>query len=347
MNQRETKSESPGRPNDQHGGGHGHVDPPRIDPLAMRLRQARKDARLSLRVVAKSAGISLSYLTKLEHGEVKQPSLRVLRGLAAAIDVSPSELLKMAGYPVEGTVAPETLLGPLARVITEQPLTPSEAGELASYLRFIRERTGRTVSAPVTSPADSPGTGTPIPTADDGLEVFAGVVGKVDTQHRLLKALDRVCDKSEHAIVVKVYELGRSNHGTFETVGEQMGINPDEARDVEQWVRRKLRVYLAPANSEAAQRARDAIRQTLDSDEIRIAELYYGLSLDFPLPEDITWIASQLGLYEEEAGRLLEQLERKLRRSSDFGISSEEDDDALRDEGAALGEALTSRGSRG
>ena len=57
------------------------------------LRAQRKLANLSLRQLADSAKISNPYLSQLERG-MHEPSIRVIRALAQALNVSPEELLE-------------------------------------------------------------------------------------------------------------------------------------------------------------------------------------------------------------------------------------------------------------
>lgn len=60
--------------------------------IGQRLREVRHWRRKSLRVVAELAGISESYLSRLERGERQVDSRSLLEALATALEVSPSEL---------------------------------------------------------------------------------------------------------------------------------------------------------------------------------------------------------------------------------------------------------------
>ena len=61
------------------------------------LRAQRKLANLSLRQLADSAKISNPYLSQLERG-MHEPSIRVIRALAQALNVPPEELLERFGW---------------------------------------------------------------------------------------------------------------------------------------------------------------------------------------------------------------------------------------------------------
>ena len=60
------------------------------------IRQQRRIADLSLRELASLTSVSNAYLSQIERG-LHQPSLRVLRAIADALDVTPTTLLTQAG----------------------------------------------------------------------------------------------------------------------------------------------------------------------------------------------------------------------------------------------------------
>src|SRR5512147_2506808 len=78
---------------------------PAIGPLLRRTRQIRA---LSASDVARAAGISAAYLSKLEHDAVKKPSPPVLHQLSEALAVPYAELMRASGYPVPGEPAAPT-----------------------------------------------------------------------------------------------------------------------------------------------------------------------------------------------------------------------------------------------
>lgn len=62
------------------------------------IRKRRMDRKLSLRDVAAAAGISVSYLTQIEHGRRGIPGVPILKRMAPLYKVPLQELLKQAGY---------------------------------------------------------------------------------------------------------------------------------------------------------------------------------------------------------------------------------------------------------
>ncbi len=62
------------------------------------MKQLRDEQRLSLRDVAARTGISVSYLTQIEHGRKKNPGADILKKLAPIYNVPVRDLLKAAGY---------------------------------------------------------------------------------------------------------------------------------------------------------------------------------------------------------------------------------------------------------
>jgi transcriptional regulator with XRE-family HTH domain len=66
------------------------------EPLGEFIRLQREIAHLSLRQLADLADVSNAYLSQVERG-LYQPSAQVLKGLAAALQISAEELYARAG----------------------------------------------------------------------------------------------------------------------------------------------------------------------------------------------------------------------------------------------------------
>src|SRR4051812_45659797 len=108
---------------------------PAIGRLLKHTRQVRA---LSATEVARAAGISAAYLSKLENDAVKKPSPPVLHQLSAALAVPYAELMRLSGYPVPGEdelPKADTIGAALFADITED-----ERDELLEYLAWYRAR---------------------------------------------------------------------------------------------------------------------------------------------------------------------------------------------------------------
>jgi transcriptional regulator with XRE-family HTH domain len=68
----------------------------RLDALGAAIRHQRQLARLSLRQLSELAHVSNPYLSQIERG-LHEPSVRVLRSIARALNISAEELLERAG----------------------------------------------------------------------------------------------------------------------------------------------------------------------------------------------------------------------------------------------------------
>ena len=107
------------------------------------IRSQRKLANLSLRQLAELTSLSNPYLSQVERG-LHQPSVRVLRLLAEALDVSAETLLAQAGLfdpdpdpaatVAEGKPSVESVIRRDARLDDEQ-----KAALLAVYRSMLRE----------------------------------------------------------------------------------------------------------------------------------------------------------------------------------------------------------------
>lgn len=108
---------------------------PAIGSLLRRTRQVRA---LSASDVARAAGISAAYLSKLENDAVKKPSAPVLHQLSEALAVPYAELMRASGYPVPGETSPSTQDSIGAALFAD--LTEDERDELLEYLAWYRAR---------------------------------------------------------------------------------------------------------------------------------------------------------------------------------------------------------------
>src|SRR5688572_21831991 len=109
--------------------------------LGAELRAVREFKGLSLAAVAEPAGISATYLQKLERGEVEAPSPHRLHALAEVLDISYTKLMELAGYIVpsaNGDSRGDVSL--LAQALSAEELTEEELADLAEYLAFRRQR---------------------------------------------------------------------------------------------------------------------------------------------------------------------------------------------------------------
>ena len=104
--------------------------------LGQELRNVRLTLGLSLKAAATPAGISATYLQKLESGEVKAPSPHVRYGLSSALRVPYPDLMELAGYPVPGRR--EMAGTPLGHALSASDLTAEERRAVAAFIRYLR-----------------------------------------------------------------------------------------------------------------------------------------------------------------------------------------------------------------
>jgi transcriptional regulator with XRE-family HTH domain len=106
-------------------------DDPDLLGLGAYIRAQRQLANLSVRKLASLADVSNPYLSQVERG-LHAPSVRVLRSIARALDMSAEELLREAGLGDDGAVGPVDA----ERAIRSDPqLTESQRAALLSVYR--------------------------------------------------------------------------------------------------------------------------------------------------------------------------------------------------------------------
>lgn len=110
-----------------------------LEALGSFIKGQRHLANLSLREMSRLTDVSNAYLSQIERG-LHQPSVRVLRSVADALNVSAETLLAQAGLidddeaPASADVAP----GPsrtVAAILADPSLTPERREALLSVYR--------------------------------------------------------------------------------------------------------------------------------------------------------------------------------------------------------------------
>ncbi len=107
-------------------------------PFGNVIRQAREIRGFSAVDVARSAGISAAYLSKLENDAVKRPSPQVLHQLSEALAVPYAELMRLNGYRVPGESDVSAAYAVKSALFAD--VTDDERDELFEYLTWYRSR---------------------------------------------------------------------------------------------------------------------------------------------------------------------------------------------------------------
>ena len=107
--------------------------------LGAYIRAQRQLADLSLRQLAGLSNVSNAYLSQVERG-LHQPSVKVLRSIAGALNLSSETLLTQAGL-LEGEGSDiESNVGAEAALLADPDLTEEEKQVLLGLYRNFRQR---------------------------------------------------------------------------------------------------------------------------------------------------------------------------------------------------------------
>jgi transcriptional regulator with XRE-family HTH domain len=114
---------------------------PRLRDLGSYIRLQRQMADLSLRQLADLTQVSNAYLSQIERG-LHQPSLRVLRSIANALNVSAETFLAQAGLIETAARAedPAHRSDTEAAIMSDPDLTAEERDALLSVYRSFQQR---------------------------------------------------------------------------------------------------------------------------------------------------------------------------------------------------------------
>ena len=95
-----------------------------------RIRELRKEKRISLRDFANLVGIDFTYLSKIENGKVDPPSEEKIRSIATKLDVDAEVLLGLAGKisseQIRRAVESNPNVGTLLRKLQSRNLTDEQ-----------------------------------------------------------------------------------------------------------------------------------------------------------------------------------------------------------------------------
>ena len=114
-----------------------------VNALGDFIRAQRQLANLSLREMASLTSVSNAYLSQVERG-LHQPSLKVLRSIADALQLSTEQLLSQAGWstaePADPAPEPEPAVAGTEDAIRADPrLTDDQKAVLLGVLRSFVE----------------------------------------------------------------------------------------------------------------------------------------------------------------------------------------------------------------
>ena len=113
-------------------------DEPELFGLGPYLRAQRRLANLSLRQMADLAGVSNPYLSQIERG-LHEPSVRVLRSIAEALNLSAETVLEQAGLLSRNDGTPT---GTETAIRHDPELTEDQKLALLSVYRSYIARSG-------------------------------------------------------------------------------------------------------------------------------------------------------------------------------------------------------------
>ena len=113
---------------------------PQLEALGELIRMQRKSAGHSLRDLASLADLSSAYLSQVERG-LHEPSARVLRSIAQALDMSTATLLAQAGFVDPEEDSPGADAPGIERAIRGDPSLTDEQKE--ALLQVYRSFLGR------------------------------------------------------------------------------------------------------------------------------------------------------------------------------------------------------------
>ncbi|MFE8697313.1 helix-turn-helix domain-containing protein [Cytobacillus sp. FJAT-53684] len=108
--------------------------------VGMRIKRLRQELGYSINELSEKAGVSKSYLSYIERGIQRNPSLQVLSRLAKTLDTTMEDLLnqkKMDGSSTEFPLDDEWIK--LVHEAEEQGITKEDFSYYLSFIKFTKK----------------------------------------------------------------------------------------------------------------------------------------------------------------------------------------------------------------
>jgi len=121
---------------------------PAIGQLGEYIREQRETAKISLRELAKTAGVSNPYLSQIERG-LRKPSAEILQQIAKGLRISAEALYVQAGILDQREASPV-----VDAILADQVLTERQKQMLIEIHDSFRRENAASATAPVDAPAD-------------------------------------------------------------------------------------------------------------------------------------------------------------------------------------------------
>ena len=121
---------------------------PAIGQLGEYIREQRETAKISLRELAKTAGVSNPYLSQIERG-LRKPSAEILQQIAKGLRISAEALYVQAGILDQREASPV-----VDAILADEVLTERQKQTLIEIHDSFRRENTASATAPVDAPAD-------------------------------------------------------------------------------------------------------------------------------------------------------------------------------------------------
>src|SRR5438093_3973303 len=113
--------------------------------LANRLKELRRALGWTQQDLSRASGLTRSYISRLEMGDIALPSSEKLRALAQSLGTSPDDLLQAAGYidsPSEASDLPDIKVYLRRKYAMQEPRTLQAIETIVNCLHAASKATG-------------------------------------------------------------------------------------------------------------------------------------------------------------------------------------------------------------
>ena len=126
--------------------------------LANRLKELRRALGWTQQDLSRASGLTRSYISRLEMGDIALPSSEKLRALAQSLGTSPDDLLQAAGYidsPSESSDLPDIKVYLRRKYAMQEPRTLQAIETIVNCLQASSKAASASASSPAGPPRDA------------------------------------------------------------------------------------------------------------------------------------------------------------------------------------------------
>ena len=111
--------------------------------IAPKIKQLREEANLTPTELSRKSGLSLAYISRLEKGDYKAPSLVACKSLSDALGITLKVFLEKIEFIKTNKYTNKSSFQLLSSTLRGNGFTPEQSEKIIEYAKFIQSRNSK------------------------------------------------------------------------------------------------------------------------------------------------------------------------------------------------------------